>query len=193
MPKTGLTTAQIRDRAIDVTMAQMRRHGFAKVRLVDIARELGVSHAALYIHFADRDALFDAVSERWLQALEASLAPICRKKKDPIASIHQWFLKLYRTKREKILNDPELYEAYSLAAKAQKPFFIDHLATMQGQLTDLVTQENITKYPVENAVDLLFETTTGFHNPVLVAFHGGENREPMLKNVLDVVLNGLRR
>src|ERR1700722_71584 len=91
MPKTGLTAAEIRDKALEVTVEQMRRHGFDKVRLVDIAKELGVSHAALYSHFADRGALLDAVSERWLKALESSLEAICRKDKDPIAKIHEWF------------------------------------------------------------------------------------------------------
>ena len=71
MPKTGLTAAEIRDKALDVTIEQIRRYGFDKVRLVDIAKDLGVSHAALYTHFADRGALLDAVSERWLNALES--------------------------------------------------------------------------------------------------------------------------
>ena len=60
MPKTGLSAAEIRDKAIEVTVEQMRRHGFDRVRLVDIAKDLGVSHAALYSHFADRRALLDA-------------------------------------------------------------------------------------------------------------------------------------
>src|SRR5271155_2724206 len=106
MPKTGLTAEAVRDKAIEVTIEQMRRHGFDRVRLVDIAKDLGVSHAALYTHFADRSALLDAVSERWVNALETSLEAICRKDKDPVSKIHEWFQKLYSAKRAKALNDP---------------------------------------------------------------------------------------
>src|ERR1700722_17558687 len=140
MPKTGLTAAEIRDKALEVTVEQMRRHGFDKVRLVDIAKELGVSHAALYSHFADRGALLDAVSERWLNALESSLEAICRKDKDPIAKIHEWFQKLYRTKREKVLNDPELYKSFDVAAAERKAFYANHLTRVSGQLTRLVEE-----------------------------------------------------
>jgi AcrR family transcriptional regulator len=195
MPKTGLTAAEIRDKALDVTIEQMRRHGFDRVRLVDIAKGLGVSHAALYSHFADRGALLDAVSERWVNALESSLEAICRKDKAPVAKIHEWFQKLYRTKRDKVLNDPQLYKSFSAAAEERKSLYTSHLTRMSGQLTSLVEEavarKKLTRYPVEATVAVLFETTTGFHNLKLVAQHVHEKREPLLKQVLDVVIDGL--
>src|ERR1700738_833114 len=133
MPKTGLTPAAIRDKAIEVTVERMRRHGVDKVRLVDIAKDLGVSHAALYTHFADRGGLLDAVSERWLNALEISLEAICRKDKDPVAKIQEWFQKLYSAKREKVLNDPELYKSFNVAAEQRKQFYKSHLTRANRQ------------------------------------------------------------
>ena len=195
MPKTGLTAAEIRDKAIDVTIEQMRRHGFDKVRLVDIAKGLGVSHAALYAHFADRGALLDAVSERWVNALESSLEAICRKDKDPVAKIHEWFQKLYRMKRERVLSDPELYKSFSAAAEERKSLYTNHLTRVSGQLTRLVEEavarKQLTKYPLEATVAVLLETTAGFNNLKLVAQHADEKRDPLLKRVLDVVLDGL--
>jgi AcrR family transcriptional regulator len=195
MPKTGLTAIQVRDKAIDVAIAQMRQNGFEKVRLVDIAKDLGVSHAALYIHFADKEALLDAVSERWLKSLEAALERVCQKNKDPIAKIHEWFLTLYRMKREKVMNDPELYKAFKSAANQKKNIYEEHLAVMNGQLTEIVkraiAQKKLAKYSIEKTVALLFEVTTGFHNPMLIARHLNEKRDNILKQVLDVVLDGL--
>ena len=66
-------------------------------------------HAALYTHFADRGALPDAVSDRWVNALEITLEAICRKDKDkdPVAKIHEWFQNLVaqhvHEKREQLL------------------------------------------------------------------------------------------
>jgi AcrR family transcriptional regulator len=195
MPKTGLTPAAIRDKAIEATVEQMRRHGFDRVRLVDIANHLGVSHAALYTHFADRGALLDAVSERWLDALESSLEAICRKDKDPIAKIHEWFQKLYRIKREKLLNDPEPYKSFHVGAEQRKPFYTRHLARVHRQLVHMVgeavTEKKLTKYSIDRTVSLLLETTTGFHNPKLVAQHVHEKREQLLKLVLDVAIDGM--
>jgi AcrR family transcriptional regulator len=195
MPKTGLTATEIRDKAIDVTIEQMRRHGFDRVRLVDIAKDLGVSHAALYTHFTDRGALLDAVSERWVNALESSLEAICRKDKNPVAKIHEWFQKLYSAKREKVLNDPELYKSFNAAAEQRKQFYTSHLTHANSQLTRLVeeavAEKKLAKYPVARTVALLLEATTSFHNPNLVAQHVREKREQLLKQVLDVVISGL--
>jgi AcrR family transcriptional regulator len=186
MPKTGLTPAAIRDKAIEVTVEQMRRHGFDKVRLVDIAKDLGVSHAALYTHFADRRALLDAISERWLNALESSLEAICRKEKNPIAIIHEWFQRLHSDKRDKFLN---------VGAEELKPFYTSHLARVRRQLAHMVeeavTEKKLTRYSLDRTVSLLFETTTAFHNPKLVAQHVHEKREPLLKQVLNVAIDGL--
>jgi AcrR family transcriptional regulator len=195
MPKTGLTAAEIRDKAIDVTIERMRRYGFDRVRLVDIAKELGVSHAALYTHFADRGALLDAVSERWVNALEISLEAICRKDKDPVAKIHEWFQKLYSAKREKVLTDPELYKSFNAAAEQRKQFYLSHLTHAISQLRRLVEEavgkKKLAKYPVARTVVLLLEATAGFHNPNLVAQRVHEKREPLLKQLLDAVINGL--
>ena len=195
MPKTGLTAAEIRDKAIDVTIEQMRRYGFDRVRLVDIAKDLGVSHAALYPHFANREALLDAVSARWVSALEVSLEATCHKHKDPVAKIHEWFQKLYGAKREKVLNDPELYKSFNLAAELRKQFYTSHLTHAKRQLTRLVeeavAEKKLAKYPVARTVVLLLEATTSFHNPNLVAQHVREKREQLLKQLLDVIINGL--
>lgn len=173
----------------------MRRYGFDKVRLVDIAKELGVSHVALYTHFADRGALLDAVSERWVAALESSLEVICRKHRDPVAKIHEWFQKLYRAKRGRVLNDPELYKSFSAAAEERKSLYTNHLTRVSGQLTRLVEEavasKKLTRFPVEATIAVLLETTAGFHNLKLVALHVHAKREPLLKQVLDVVIDGL--
>ncbi|HMD54422.1 MAG TPA: TetR/AcrR family transcriptional regulator, partial [Phycisphaerae bacterium] len=130
-----------------------------------------------------------------LKSLEAALERVCQKNKDPIAKIHDWFLKLYQMKREKVMSDPELYKAFKSAADQQKSFYKEHLVVMNHQLTEIVksatAQKKLTKHSIEKTVTLLFEVTTGFHNPMMIARHLNEKRENLLKQVLDVVLDGL--
>lgn len=193
MPRTGMTAQEIRAKATDVTLARMRKHGFEKVRLSDVAKDLGVSHAALYAHFADKAALLDAVTERWLNETDAVLEQICLAKKDPLQKIQDWFLKLYEVKRERVLCDPELYRAYDLVAMLRKPFVITHLATVNRQLVMLVKEAGgaLGGDTPERQATLLFEAMSAFHHPKLVAEHLEEKREPLLKRVLDAVLMGM--
>ena len=200
MPRTGMTAQEIREKAIDCAIARIRRQGFEKVRLVDIAKDLGVSHVALYSHFVDKSALLDAVSERWLTELDAKQEVICQMPLSPLERIEAWLLNLHRAKREKVMQDPELYKAFNLASEAMKPFVKAHLETSNRQLATMVKEAMALKlfYPIEGTamtvetmVNMIMSATIGFHHPKLVLEHWGEDREDALKSLLHIVFRGI--
>ncbi len=195
MPRTGLSASEIKNKAIELTIDKMREVGFEKVRLTDIAKDLGVSHAALYSHFQDKTALLDAVSEKWLTEMDKSLEAICKKSKEPTEKILLWMITLHRAKVAKVLNDPELYKAFDFSTASEKPFTKAHLDRMQEQLSGLV-KEAIAKRRLREAdpelmTAVLQESMMTFHHPKLVLQHIHEKREPLLRLVLESVLKGL--
>jgi AcrR family transcriptional regulator len=195
MPRTGLTASEIKEKAIDATMAKMRENGFDKVRLTDIAKELGLSHAALYSHFKDKTALFDSVSERWLHEINKSLEAVCRETQEPTEKILSWMLTLHRAKLAKVLHDPELYKAFDLSMAVEKPFARQHMETIHAQLVGLIKEviaaRSLRGADPETMADVVQESLMAFHHPRLVAEYVHENREPLLRLVLESVLKGL--
>lgn len=189
MPRTGLTAAEIRSRAIEVALELIRAHGFEKVRLTDVARELGVSHVALYAHFVNREALLDAVLEAWLAEVATTLDAVCAASGAPLPKIERWFLEQYAMKRERALNDGATYAAFDTATAAHKPFVKRHLEHRARQLTGLL-QEAGAASPKRQAAVLL-DGTHGFFHPRLVLESAQTNREPELKRVLQALLRGL--
>jgi AcrR family transcriptional regulator len=174
----------------------MRQVGFDKVRLTDVAKKLGVSHAALYAHFEDKSALFDAVSERWLLQIDDSLAAVCRKPgKDPAEKILAWMLTLHRAKLAKIQHDPELYKSFDLSSSMEKPYVRRHMETIHAQLVELakqaIAQRRLRDADPETIAKVLHESMIAFHHPKLVMQHRHEKREPLLRVVLESVLKGL--
>ena len=192
MPRIGMSAAAFRAKAIDIALTHVRRHGFERVRLGDVAKELGVSHVALYSHFVDKAALLEAVTERWLEEVNTKLSAICASERHPGEKIHLWFVELYRLKRERILSEPELYRAFDTAMVSKKQCITMHLAEMRKQLLELV--QEATEKPDDTTTErialLLFEATTSFHHPKLVAEHSGENREWLLRFVLNALMIG---
>ena len=89
MPRTGLAPAEIKSKAVEAAMTLMRQEGFDKVRLTDIARQLGVSHAALYLHFEDKRDLVFQVCEETFSKLVAELASLESDVKDPVARLRE--------------------------------------------------------------------------------------------------------
>ncbi len=97
----------------------------------------------------------------------------------------------------KVKHEPELFKAFNYSAQVEKPFVQMHMATMRRQLSTIVRQAIASKLikakNVDDIVSILFEGTIGFHHPAMVVMHMDENREPMLKDVLDTLIEGLCR
>lgn len=191
MPRTGMPAAELKDRAIDIALARVQRDGFERVRLSDVARALGVSHAALYAHFDGRGALLDAVTARWLAETETALQAICDADGAPLERIEQWLVERYRRKRGRALAEPEVYRAFDAASALRKPHVQAHLAAIRGQLAALFTAAALPVGTPEEQATLLLEATAAFHHPKLIADHADQDREPLLRRIARAMLISL--
>ena len=62
--RTKEDAQETRNRILDTAVAVFNRQGVAQTSLNDIAREAGVTRGAIYWHFANKVAMFDAMMER---------------------------------------------------------------------------------------------------------------------------------
>ena len=114
-PDAPLTREQILVAAEEV----VRRFGPAKATVVDVARALGVSHAAVYRHVATKAELRDLVVGRWVEAIMSPLRAIAARPHPAPKRLRQFFDTLIAVKRARATEDPELFAAYrTLAADA---------------------------------------------------------------------------
>ncbi|MCK1795032.1 TetR/AcrR family transcriptional regulator [Streptomyces sp. XM4193] len=63
----------LRTELLEAAERNLRKHGVEQLSLRDLARDVGVSHAAPRRHFADRRALLDALAESGFVRLGATL------------------------------------------------------------------------------------------------------------------------
>ena len=109
----------LRNALVDAAVAAARRDGPGAVLLRDIARQVGVSHNAGYRHFASRDDLLTAVSERGLAELAANMqrgldrAP---KRREPRAQARQRLRAIGRAYVEFAVAEPGLFRTIWAAA-----------------------------------------------------------------------------
>jgi len=164
---------------------------------VDVAKRLGVSHSALYKLFPDKNALMDAVSDRWLKDVETELEAIARRNTPAAKRLRDWFVRLHVLKREKVKADPELYAAFDLAATRARPFIERHLRVMRDQLEGMLAQGmtagELRRTDPKATAQALFAGTVAFHHPRFVLEHIAQDRVPQLRKVLDLLLAGLAR
>ena len=105
-------TPLTRDRILDTAEDVIRRFGPTKATVVDVARALGVSHAAVYRHVATKAELRDLVVGRWMETIIPPLRDIAVGPGPAPQRLRRLFDALFAVKRRRATDDPELFDAY---------------------------------------------------------------------------------
>ncbi len=184
-----------RDRIVSAAEDVLRRFGPAKATVVDVARALGVSHAAVYRHVATKAQLRDLVVGRWAETTMPPLRTIAAAPGPAPERLRQFFDALIAAKRRRAAEDPELFAAYrTLAADAQSVVaaHVDELLGLAAAIIQSGVEEG-TFRPVDPVVAsraVLFATSR-FHHPV----HSAEWADPAIDATFDdvwrMLMNGL--
>ena len=103
-----------RDRILATAEEVIRRFGPDKATLVDVARALGVSHAAVYRHVASKAELRDLVVGRWIEATMPALRTIVDRPGPAPQRLRRLSDALIAGKRRRASDDPELFAAYQI-------------------------------------------------------------------------------
>ena len=74
--KTKEEALETRERILDAAERVFQERGVGQTSLAEIAAEAGVTRGAIYWHFANKVALFDAMVQRVFAPLEAKLAEL---------------------------------------------------------------------------------------------------------------------
>jgi AcrR family transcriptional regulator len=191
------TNAHImRQKAIGIALAQIRQHGFEKFRLSDVAKEMNISHAALYRYFKNRDDLLDSINESWLvKDIDRALENICQSDLPPTQRIIEWAVKLYLLKREKVQSDIEPYEALIDAMHLKKAYVQAHIQVTHRQLSMMV-QEAIDACEIAGEptviVQILQAAMHEYHYPEAVLQSIDRDRESELRLLLGLIFKGLQ-
>jgi AcrR family transcriptional regulator len=78
-----------KDEILDAFEKLVARFGLDKVTMQDIAREVGISVGAIYLDYANKDAIIQAIEERWQHQIEGYNRKIIESKTDPEDKIYQ--------------------------------------------------------------------------------------------------------
>lgn len=195
MPKTGLKPEDIKTRAIAIAEEEIRKNGVDRLRLTDVARRMHLSHAALYLHFKDREALMDEVSRRWLEIIDGKLSLLVASAMPARRKVKEWFLTLYTEKRERVRKNSELYGAFLVSGEKARPFIADHVKKSRDQLCQILSEGNSTgDWRVKDpraAAKVLFDGMMVYHHPRFILERRELDERSALSALLEVLLKGI--
>ncbi|MGF2034450.1 MAG: TetR family transcriptional regulator [Nostoc sp. CmiVER01] len=191
MNDSALTPERILDAAEEV----LRRYGLAKATVVDVARFLEVSHGTIYRHFPSKAALRDAVAERWLHRVSTPLATIAEEQGSAVERLHRWFEQLMTLKRQKVLNEPELFATYSAIAQEARGVVQAHIAELVSQVAAIVesgiSSNEFRVTDPQVAAKAVFQAMVRFHHPAHAPEWSDPNIDTDFAQVWRLIVAGL--
>ncbi|OLP18423.1 TetR family transcriptional regulator [Leptolyngbya sp. 'hensonii'] len=183
------------DRILDAAEEVLRRFGPAKATVVDVARFLDVSHGSIYRHFPSKAALRDAVAERWLHRVSLPLAAIAAEKGPALERLRHWLGQLMALKRQKVLEDPELFATYHAIAEEAREVVQAHVDELEGQLTRIiasgVASQEFQSSDAQRSAKAVFNATIRFHHPAHASTWSHPDIDADFAQVWQLVLAGL--
>jgi len=184
------------DRIVSAAEDVIRRFGPSKATVVDVARALGVSHAAVYRHVSTKAELRDLVVGRWAETTMPPLRAIAAQPGPAPERLRQLFDALIEVKRRRAAEDPELFAAYrTLAADAQSVVaaHLDELVGLAATVIRSGVEEGTFRAvdPVSAGRAVLF-ATSWFHHPVHAAEWADPDIDATYDDVWQMLMNGLR-
>ncbi|MBN8989676.1 MAG: TetR family transcriptional regulator [Rhizobiales bacterium] len=176
------------ERILEVTEDVLRRFGLTKATVVDVARALDVSHGSVYRHFPSKASLRQAVAKRWLDRANAPLQQIAEASGPAPARLEKWVRTMFEIKRQKVTEDPEMFQTYLTLAREACQAVKAHRERLMGQLAhilaDGVKQGAFQVTDVNVAARALFDATTRYHHPA----HADEWTDPETPARFDALL-----
>ena len=105
----------------------LRRFGPEKATVVDVARALGVSHAAVYRHVKTKAELRDLVVQRSVDETMPPLRAVVARPGPAPKRLRQLFDSLISIKRRRAAADPQLFSAYRLLSAGAQSIVAAHV------------------------------------------------------------------
>lgn len=133
---------QTRDKILDAAELEFLEAGFSRTTLNSIAKRAGVTRGAIYWHFNDKVALFEAMLERVQLPMESFLCKAVHDAQPPLDA-------LYQLCRESVLllsNNPRTQRVYTI---------LFHRCERVAELNDLITRENRMRETMQRQVERL--------------------------------------
>lgn len=172
MASAEQSVLETRELILATAEAHLRRYGYARTTVSEIARACKMSHANVYRFFKTRADVMDAVAERWLSGIEQALRDRTQQPGSASDRLQTYVLELYRLKRDKLAADPDLFEAFVAILQADRTVVEHHLQALYTILKAILTHGvESGEFQITNlslATTAVSAATLKFHHPMMI-------------------------
>ena len=159
-------------RIMDTAEALFRRLGYAKTAVADIAAELGMSPANVYRFFPSKNAIVEAICQRFLADVEGKAWAVARAKGPAGQRIERLILEILAYHKENVLTEQRVNDMVLAAIELSWDAIRAHKEVMRT-VVEVILRDGIESCefePVEprETAELILRSVLAFTHPMVV-------------------------
>lgn len=186
----------VREEILAVAMRMFIQQGYHGLAMRQISEAVGVSKAALYYYFKDKEELFLAILNSYLNDMEASIDAIRAKSGSSADQITQFVESVLRQPAEqRALTRLASQEMGQLSATSRKKFDKLYHEKFIGKLTAIL-QEGMDRGEFQSLnAEIATWSLLGIMYPYFYPAHSGEKPIPAgtIQEIVSIYLNGVKK
>jgi AcrR family transcriptional regulator len=152
-----------KEKVLQVSEKIILEKGMHALKLADIAEEIGISQAALYKHFTNKQAILSSLAWSWLDRLLTDVWTFTPNSENDSVDVivHDWLWLLISSKYQVYQQSPKMFELYSTYIVGDDILLQKYLARAQHALATAASLKN-----EQDALNLLL-SVIAFDDPGL--------------------------
>jgi AcrR family transcriptional regulator len=173
----------------------VRQRGAVDISLVELASSVGMSASNIYRFFDSKEALLEAVAEKWFADKVAIMDDVVASHLPIREKIYAYFARRFTLNRERFESEPELFKSYcELGTQYFEVVrgYVDlgdhYLATLVAEAQDQGYFEGLT---IDQAVSLINQMVHVYVNPDMLLYLAPKLSEQKLAVIVDTLFTGL--
>ena len=183
---------ELRRTILDAAREAFNREGYQGVSMRKLAEKVGCSHANLYLHFKDKEALFECLVEEGFQRFADGLAkvPQSEKQADPV----EFLRKAGRAYVEFGVANPSVYEFVFILRRPGNQPRTPHFTyeRMRALVQRCVDEKRFRRVSVDTASQALWAAAHGITSLLILRpTFPWVDREKLIGQVIDAVIDAM--
>ena len=191
---------EIRESILDAVDRLLERSGYKKMKIDDIAEEVGIGKGTIYLHFRSKEDVALAHIDRIVQRLLVQLNEIAESNANPVTKLRAMLIARVMTRFDSVQHYPEsindLLADLRANLLARRESHFDDEATVFGRVLEEGKQQKAfdLKNPIATGHSLLLATNSLLPYSLSVQELGDRHEiEEKIERIADLLLEGLVR
>tara|TARA_B100000959_G_C14964199_1_gene617043 strand:+ start:371 stop:955 length:585 start_codon:yes stop_codon:yes gene_type:complete len=189
---------EIKKQILDSANERFNHYGYNKTTMAEIANDCDMTAGNLYRYFQNKEEIITQIAVQCMQLREETLRKLVENHKSDVADLLLSFvLKNLEYSFKEFSQQKKIYELIEFITRKQRKLLDQHLKNIQSLISLILEKGRKSKEfkfgDTEVVAEAVLNATTKFMAPSFMVLYSLKDLQRMARNVISLVVEGLKK